>query len=108
MLSPLTVQGLTLPNRVVLAPMGTEMGLPDGRSTPREAAYYGARARGGTGLVITGINFVQSDLEPIAPGLARADSDEYTKGLADIAAAIHRRKGWPPAHPRPRAQQSVL
>lgn len=89
MLSPLTVQGLTLPNRVVLAPMGTEMGLPDGRSTPREAAYYGARARGGTGLVITGINFVQSDLEPIAPGLARADSDEYTKGLADIAAAIH-------------------
>ncbi|AZN30902.1 FAD-binding protein [Flaviflexus salsibiostraticola] len=88
-LSPLTIGPLTLPNRVVLAPMGTEMGLEDGRSTPREAAYYGARSRGGTGLVITGINFVQSDFEPISPGLARADTDEHTAGLKGIADAIH-------------------
>lgn len=92
-LSPITIGNLTLPNRVVLAPMGTEMGTEDGRSTPREAAYYGARARGGTALVMTGVNFLQSDLEPIAPGLARADTDEHTAGLKGIADAIHAEGG---------------
>ncbi len=90
LLSPIRIGGLELPNRVVLAPMGTEMGTEDGRSTPREAAYYGARAAGGTALVMTGVNFVQSDLEPIAHGLARADTDdEHTAGLRGIAEAIH-------------------
>src|SRR5690625_7955550 len=66
LLSPLQIGGLRLPNRVIMAPMGTEMGTEDGRSTPREAAYYAARAAGGTALVMTGVNFIQSDLEPIA------------------------------------------
>lgn len=89
LLSPIRMGGLELPHRVVLAPMGTEMGTEDGRSTRREAAYYGARAAGGTALVMTGVNFVQSDLEPIAHGLARADTDEHTAGLRGIAEAIH-------------------
>lgn len=93
LLSPITIGPLTLANRVVLAPMGTEMGLEDGRSTPREAAYYGARARGGTALVITGINFLQSDLEPISPGLARIDTDDHIEGLRGIADAIHEHGG---------------
>lgn len=89
LLSPLRIGPITLSNRVVLSPMGTEMGTEDGRSTPREAAYYAARAAGGTALVMTGINFVQSDLEPISPGLARADTDEHTPGLTGIADAVH-------------------
>lgn len=93
LLSPLTIGPLTLDNRVILSPMGTEMGTEDGRSTPREAAYYAARAAGGTALVMTGINFVQSDLEPISPGLARADSDEHTPGLKGIADAVHAARG---------------
>src|SRR5690625_7199191 len=89
LLSPLQIGGLRLPNRVIMAPMGTEMGTEDGRSTPREAAYYAARAAGGTALVMTGVNFIQSDLEPIAAGLARADTDAHTPGLAGIADAVH-------------------
>lgn len=89
LLSPLQIGALRLPNRVIMSPMGTEMGTADGRSTPREAAYYAARAAGGTALVMTGVNFVQSDLEPVAPGLARADTDEHTAGLKAIADAVH-------------------
>lgn len=89
LLSPLQIGGLRLPNRVIMAPMGTEMGTEDGRSTPREAAYYAARAAGGTALVMTGVNFIQSDLEPIAAGLARADTDAHTPGLTGIADAVH-------------------
>lgn len=92
-LSPIEVGNITLPNRVILAPMGTEMGTEDGRSTPREAAYYGARARGETALILTGVTFLQSDLEPIAPGLARPDTDEHTAGLKGIADAVHAEGG---------------
>lgn len=89
LLSPITIAGHVLPNRIILSPMGTEMGTEDGKSTPREAAYYGARAKGGTALVMTGVNFIQSDLEPIQKGLARADTDDYTPGLKGIADAVH-------------------
>lgn len=89
LLSPLPIAGHVLRNRVIMPPMGTEMGTEDGLSTPREAAYYGARAAGGTAVVMTGVNFVQSDLEPVQKGLARADSDACTPGLRGIADAVH-------------------
>ncbi|HEY3338467.1 MAG TPA: NAD(P)/FAD-dependent oxidoreductase [Propionicimonas sp.] len=89
LLEPITVGGLTLPNRLLMTPMGTELGTLDGRSTPAEAAYYAARATGGTGLVMTGINFVSGTFDPIAPGLARIDTDEHTPGIRAIADAVH-------------------
>ncbi|MBE6483691.1 MAG: NADH:flavin oxidoreductase [Actinomycetaceae bacterium] len=89
LLSPITIAGVEFPNRIILSPMGTEMGTEDGKSTEMEAEYYGARARGGTALTMTGVNFVQSDLEPIQLGLARADTDEHTAGLKGIADAVH-------------------
>ncbi|MBM6979456.1 MAG: FAD-dependent oxidoreductase [Actinomyces succiniciruminis] len=89
LLSPLTIAGHVLRNRVLMPPMGTEMCTEYGLSTPREAAYYGARAVGGTAVVMTGINFVQSELEPIHKGLARVDSDDCIPGLRGIAEAVH-------------------
>ncbi|MCK4722298.1 MAG: 2-enoate reductase, partial [Dehalococcoidia bacterium] len=46
---------LSLKNRIVMAPMGI-VGLtePDGRLSQRGIDYYVARAKGGTGLIITG------------------------------------------------------
>lgn len=93
LLEPVTIGSVTLPNRVVMPPMGTEMGTHDGHSTPAEAAYYAARARGGAGLVMTGINFVSGSFDPIAPGLARIDADEFTPGIAAIAEAVHAEGG---------------
>lgn len=93
LLSPITIGSISLPNRLLMTPMGTEMGTEDGRSTPREAAYYAERAKGGTGLVMTGITFVVDDFDPIAPGLARIDTDEHTPGIAAIADAVHAHNG---------------
>jgi 2,4-dienoyl-CoA reductase-like NADH-dependent reductase (Old Yellow Enzyme family)/thioredoxin reductase len=89
LLEPITVGGLTLSNRLLMTPMGTELCTVDGRSTPVEAAYYAARAKGGTGLVMTGINFVSGTFDPIAPGLGRIDTDEHTAGIKGIADAVH-------------------
>jgi len=89
LLSPGRIGSLEVPNRVLLAPMGTEMCTPDGRSTEREAAYYAARAAGGTGVVMSGITAVQSDTEPITHGLARIDTDEHIPGIARIVERVH-------------------
>src|SRR5699024_8478483 len=80
---------LALPNRIIMAPMGTEMCTEDGRSTDREIAYYVERARGGTGLVLTGITAVQQDVEQLAHGLGRIDTDAHVPDLARLTAAVH-------------------
>jgi 2,4-dienoyl-CoA reductase (NADPH2) len=53
LLSPVTVGGLTLRNRVVMGSMHT--GLEDHFwDVPKLAAYFAERARGGVGLIVTG------------------------------------------------------
>lgn len=49
---PFTIKGLTLPNRIVMAPM-TRSFSPDGIPTSDVAAYYRRRAEGQVGLIIT-------------------------------------------------------
>ncbi|MES2861530.1 MAG: NADH:flavin oxidoreductase [Pseudomonadota bacterium] len=49
---PFTVKGLTLPNRIVMAPM-TRSFSPGGIPTSDVAAYYRRRAEGEVGLIIT-------------------------------------------------------
>lgn len=49
---PFTVRGLTLPNRIVMAPM-TRSFSPNGLPTDDVAAYYRRRAEGGVGLIVT-------------------------------------------------------
>ncbi|HEY0187898.1 MAG TPA: FAD-dependent oxidoreductase [Cellulomonas sp.] len=88
-LQPGRIGSLDIPNRVVLAPMGTEMGTHEGLITEREIAYYTERAKGGTGLVMTGISAVSQDYEVINPGLCRVDTDACLPGLTALAESIH-------------------
>ncbi|KGM13376.1 oxidoreductase [Cellulomonas bogoriensis] len=88
-LAPGRIGTLELPNRVIMAPMGTEMGTHEGLFTEREIAYYTERARGGTGLVVTGISAVSQDYEQINPGLCRVDTDASVPGLTALAESVH-------------------
>lgn len=49
---PFKIKNLTLPNRLVMAPM-TRMFSPQGIPTDDVAAYYRRRAEGGVGLIVT-------------------------------------------------------
>ncbi|HEX4533940.1 MAG TPA: NADH:flavin oxidoreductase, partial [Rhizomicrobium sp.] len=49
---PFQLKGLTLPNRIVMAPM-TRSKAPDQIPGPANAAYYAKRAQGGVGLILT-------------------------------------------------------
>jgi 2,4-dienoyl-CoA reductase-like NADH-dependent reductase (Old Yellow Enzyme family) len=49
---PFSLQSLTLPNRILMAPM-TRGFCPTGAPGPEVAAYYRRRAEGGVGLIVT-------------------------------------------------------
>jgi 2-enoate reductase len=57
---------VTLNNRIVMAPMGTPaMTGYKGTFSERVMDYYERRALGGVGLIITGLNFVNTKIEPL-------------------------------------------
>jgi 2-enoate reductase len=62
--SPINIGTVTIKNRFALAPMGP-LGLADaeGGFNQRGIDYYTERAKGGTGLIITGVTFVDNDVE---------------------------------------------
>lgn len=85
---PLRLRGLTLPNRLVMAPMETNYAGDDGEVTPRLMAYYVERAAGGVGMVTVEYTCVdRSDGLGCLPQLS-LDSDALIDGHARLAAAI--------------------
>ncbi len=69
--APLTVNRLALPNRIIMGPMGNlSMADPSGRPSERMIAYFEARARGGAGLLISGLVPVSPATDPsvLQPG----------------------------------------
>lgn len=62
--TPIKIGAVTIKNRFALAPMGP-LGLADaeGGFNQRGIDYYTARAKGGTGLIITGVTFVENTIE---------------------------------------------
>ncbi len=62
--SPVKIGNVTIKNRFAMAPMGP-LGLADaeGGFNQRGIDYYTERAKGGTGLIITGVTFVENQVE---------------------------------------------
>lgn len=50
---PIKINGVTIPNRIVMSPMGDTLGMDSGECSPRQIAYYTERAKGGVGLIQT-------------------------------------------------------
>ena len=85
---------LSIKNRIVMAPMGIgALAEPDGRLSQRAIDYYVARARGGVGLIITGLTCVDAEIEKKTEDglgmLARADSPIHINRFAELADAVH-------------------
>ncbi|MDQ0428667.1 2,4-dienoyl-CoA reductase-like NADH-dependent reductase (Old Yellow Enzyme family) [Planomicrobium stackebrandtii] len=79
--------GLTLKNRVLMAPMTTSSSDQNGDVTEQELVYYKRRSQSGLGAVITACAHV----EPLGVGFLNpfgADSDERIDSLARLAASI--------------------
>ena len=95
--SPVQVNGVKLKNRIVMGPMGNvSMVDPTGRPTAKMIEYFVERARGGVGLITSGLVPVSFSEDPslLEPGdltyLPRIDgSRTLFAGWRDLAEGIH-------------------
>lgn len=60
--TPCKIGKMEVKNRIVMSPMGLNAAHPDGRIDDDEIRYFEARARGGTGLIIIGCQFLTEEL----------------------------------------------
>lgn len=88
--SPVKIGNVEIPNRIALMPMGVfspRMMNPDGSYTKDGADYYIERAKGGTGLIITG-------LVPLPPGghlpSIMNNPATYTENMKYLADGVHK------------------
>lgn len=88
LLSPLTIKSMTLANRVVMPPMGTNLGNADGTVSDENLAYLKRRAQGRPGLIITEIAGVHPD-GLVSPHELAAYDDRFLPGLGRMARAAH-------------------
>jgi 2,4-dienoyl-CoA reductase-like NADH-dependent reductase (Old Yellow Enzyme family)/thioredoxin reductase len=87
---PITVGGVEIRNRIVMAPMGTFLCAEDGSVAQRQIDYYAERAKGGTGLIISEASSVDPPESSPGSGATLAlDHDAYIPGLKQLADAIH-------------------
>ena len=87
---PLTVKGMTLKNRIVMPPMGTNYGGEFGDFTDEHIKYYEQRAKGGTGLIIVENACVDFPLGSNGTTQIRIDHDRYIPALYKLTETLHR------------------
>ena len=80
--TPLTLRGLTLPNRIAVAPMCQYQAV-DGRPTAWHGVHYGGLAQGGAGLILTEAVAVAPEGR-ISPGDLGLWEDAQVPGLAAL------------------------
>lgn len=85
---PTKVGNLRLKNRMVMPPMGTRLANEVGGVTETMKNYYEERARGGVGLVIVEITWVDRPVGKYETTQLSVDSDRYIAGLNELAEAV--------------------
>ncbi|NBE53163.1 NADH:flavin oxidoreductase [Streptomyces boluensis] len=85
---PVTLNGLTVPNRIAMAPM-TRMFSPGGIPGEDVRGYYARRAAAGVGLVITEGTYVGHDSAGQSDRVPRFHGEEQLAGWAKVADAVH-------------------
>lgn len=83
---PIKIGSLTLKNRVVMAPMGTTTDTTNAFNM-RDVYYYGERAKGGAGLVLTGAVVASTEFEPAPCQKLTNTKDVYMLQL--VAERVH-------------------
>lgn len=84
---PLTLRGLTISNRIMLAPMN-QHAARDGLADDFQLVHLGKFALGGFGLVMTGATAIERDAR-IGPGDLGIWSDDHVPGFKRVCDFLH-------------------
>ncbi len=90
LLSPGRIGPLELRNRMIVTAMGANLAEPDGSCGERICAFHEEQARGGVGLVNTGVAGVAWPAGANQPRQIAISDDRFIPGVAALAAAVHR------------------
>ncbi|MEV6739212.1 NADH:flavin oxidoreductase [Streptomyces sp. NPDC051104] len=85
---PIALGGLTVPNRIVMAPM-TRMFSPGGIPGEDVRSYYARRAAAGVGLIVTEGTYVGHESAGQSDRVPRFHGDEQLAGWAKVAEDVH-------------------
>jgi 2,4-dienoyl-CoA reductase-like NADH-dependent reductase (Old Yellow Enzyme family)/thioredoxin reductase len=81
---------LTLPNRLVMAPVDTNFADYEGKVSEKMLAYYEMRARGGVGMIIVENSQVEGARGKHTVRQLCVSEDRFIAGLKRLAFAIHK------------------
>ncbi|MGW3064490.1 NADH:flavin oxidoreductase [Streptomyces sp. NPDC001130] len=85
---PIVLNGLTVPNRIVMAPM-TRMFSPGGIPGEDVRSYYARRAAAGVGLIVTEGTYVGHESAGQSDRVPRFHGEEQLAGWAKVAEDVH-------------------
>ncbi|MER6112300.1 NADH:flavin oxidoreductase [Streptomyces hirsutus] len=85
---PTVINGLTVPNRIAMAPM-TRMFSPGGVPGEDVVSYYSRRAAAGVGLIVTEGTYVGHESAGLSDRVPRFHGEEQLAGWAKVADAVH-------------------
>jgi len=90
---PFQIGKLEIKNRFVMAPMGPGgLSNADGAFNEKGVEYYVERAKGGTGLIITGLNYVENEVEKkVMPSMPcpTINPASYIKTASQMTERVH-------------------
>lgn len=84
------IGSMEVPNRIVMTAMGNHIANEDGTVSEADIAFYGARAKGGVGLVITECACVDFATGKGNLRQMSVDDDKYIPGLKQLADEVHK------------------
>lgn len=84
---------MKLRNRILMTPMGSNLGEGDGLVADRSCAYYEERAKGGAALMIMGSVSVAWPVSGVIPRQAAISEDRHIPGIRAVADAVHQHGG---------------
>lgn len=88
--TPIKVKNMTVKNRIVMTPMGTNYGEVNGEMSFLHMNYYAQRAQGGTGLIIVENACVDYPCGSNGTTQIRIDHDNYIPRLYKLCETVHK------------------
>lgn len=88
LLAPGRIGTMAVRNRIVMSPMETMYGTPEGLPSDRTIAYFAARAAGGVGLITVGATGIDP-LHPETPGGLQIGTDDAVGAHRRLVDAVH-------------------
>jgi len=89
LLSPGRIGTLELKNRIVVSAMGVSLSEDDGTVGERIIAYHEEQARGGVGLIVSGVTGVAWPVGAVALQQTAISDDRFIPGLRQLCDRVH-------------------